>query len=189
MQRITKQKVFVAGGAVILFLIAGFAFFHDNRKNDIEIARSLETTILPFVQENKITFYFDENWCKAVQYGSSSAVEVFGDAGAGTVPCLGNAGAFSEQDVAIFDTIRDKLNAVDGAKFRHIETEYPLTYRPEHASLSHESIGLAFGTDCGFCRVRYVYWPEYQQLPPNIEGEITYTPIDRSWYRIDQDWN
>jgi hypothetical protein len=97
--------------------------------------------------------------------------------------------SFSNDDQLIFGQIKGKLDSIATEEFDGIQLEYPLTYESEHASLSREPIGIGFYIDCSFCRTRYVYWPNYKELPPNIEGEIIYTPINQNWYRVDQDWN
>jgi hypothetical protein len=187
MKKISKKIILTGGLAIFMIVIVGLFSFQNNSTKDARVVESLEKNVLPYVQENKISFYFDMDWCKALEHDSRSVVEVSETNGGS--PCLTNAIAFSDADRSIFNGLKDKLNLVSIEKFREIDTEHPISYRPEHAVLPHESIGVSFHMDCSFCRTRYVYWPHYTQLPPNIEGEITYKPINANWYRIDQDWN
>ena len=184
MKKIPKKFILISG-LVILVVIIGILSFKDSGTKDVKVVESLETNVLPYIQENKVTFYFNMDWCKGLQYDSRSVVEVSGSNNSS--PCLNNATVFSDSDRSVFNEISQKLNLVSGEKFREINTEYPISYRPEQANIPHEPIGIAFHTDCSFCRTRYVYWSHYNKLPPDIEGEIKYLPINENWYRIDQD--
>ncbi len=187
MKKISKKHILILGLTILIVIITGSFLFKNNSAKDAKIVASLESKVLPYVQENIITFYFNRNWCKGLQYNSRSVVEI--SSSSNNSPCVASATTFSDSDRLVFNEISQRLNSVAEEKFRQIDTEYPISYRPEQANIPHESIGTAFHIDCSFCRTRYVYWPHYTQLPPNIEVEIKYIPINESWYKVEQDWN
>jgi hypothetical protein len=168
--------------------VAGvLSYMRNDSAKDLKIIASLEKDILPYMAEKKISFYFDMDWCKGLKYESRSVVKLLNTNNNST--CLNNATEFSASDQVVFDELKNKLNSASTNQFREIDTEYPINYRSEQASLPHESIGIAFHIDCSFCRTRYVYKPNYKELPANIKGEMEYLPINENWYKIEQDWN
>ena len=170
------------------FIVSVFVLYKINLPIDEKsIVNSLQERVIPYIQNNKITFYVDADWCKAIVYASSSAAEVPNSNDKGS--CLKGALDFSSTNESVFNKLKNKLNLISGEKFRKIDTERPIIYRPEHAGYPYESIGIAFHVDCSFCNVRYVYWPQYKELPQDIEGEIKYIPINDNWYKVEQDWN
>ena len=185
------RKILVIVSVVLLFVIGVVVFYpHYKMWKDRQITSSLESKVIPFIQENEITYFVDDI-CRQIKYGMVEAASPEGCAYIEnqTDETKKDIPDFSTVDEKIFDELEDLLSNATQDKFESIELEYPLFYRSEHASLPQTPIGLAFDEHCTFCRVRYVYWPNYEKLPPNIEGEIRYTPIDKNWYRVDQDWN
>ncbi len=187
MKKISKKIILISGLVLIIAIIVGRVYFNGGNAKDLRIVNSLEKNVLPYIQQNKVSFYFNMDWCKGLQYDSRSVVEI--SSSSNNSSCLNNASTFSDSDRSIFNEIGKKLSFVSVGKFREIDTEYPISYRGEQVNIPHESIGLAFHTDCSFCRIRYVYWPQYTELPPSIDGEIKYIPINENWYRVEQDWN
>ncbi len=181
-----KKYVFLACLAVLFIVAAYFSPLLNSDGRDVRLVQLLETNVVPYIQQNNVSFYFKMDWCEGLRYGSRSVIKMSDPS---TSPCLSEGTAFLEPDRIVFSEIGSLLASISIEGFREIDTEYPLTYRVEHQGLPRESIGIAFHVDCSLCRTRYVYWPHYSQLPPNIDGEITYTRINENWYRVDQDWN
>lgn len=182
----TKLGVIVVISIVIV-TIGLLSYSRGDSIRDLKVIESLQRNVLPYIQEKNISFYFNMDWCNALKYDSRSVVKVSGTDNNST--CLNGATDFSASDQSVFNELKNKLSSVSTEQFKEIDTEYPVNYRSEQASLPHKSIGTAFHVDCLFCRTRYVYWPNYRELPPNIEDEIEYLPINENWYRIEQDWN
>ncbi len=140
------------------------------------IISELESKVLPFAQENSIQNFFDREWCKTITYGLPEI----------SLPkCIPGVGPAAQAPghpawVKFFET-RKVLKSVLSEDFEFIRHEYERT--------THREIGLAFHVECFFCRVRYVYWPNYTSLPADQPYEIYYTPINSDWYRVDEDWN
>jgi len=157
---------------------------------DRQIAGALESTAVPFISRNDIHFFSDNGKCKQIQYGTIETASPQGCAYRENVsdPSGKNIPSFSRADEKIHKDLQKILEEATSKKIVDIQIEYPLL-RPEHASVTQAPMGLGFHVSCFFCRVRYVYWPDYKQLPPDIEYEIYYTPLNENWYRVDQDWN
>jgi hypothetical protein len=155
---------------------------------DEQIVSGLEIKVVPFVNQNAISYFVNDPDCKQLNYGLIQAASPQGcaykenvtDSSKKNIPDFTNV----EQD--IFSKTEQVLKSVSGKHFSKIRPEYTTAT----SSISGASkIGLGFHLDCSFCRVRYVYWPGYQSLPQDIHGEINYTQINNNWYRVDEDWN
>jgi hypothetical protein len=187
-----KKKILMSIGAVAVLIITFVVIqpIYSSWKDE-RITAALETKVIPFVNEKEITFFSETNECKQVQYDSVDAASPQGcayiwnqtDESKKDIP------DFNSTDQSVFNRVKADLAEVPFKKFIEIVPEYPLFYRAEHVALEHDPIGTGFHIECAFCRTRYVYWPNYRELPPDIEGEIRYIPIDENWYRVDQDWN
>lgn len=193
MKKTTKRILLTVSVVVFVALVFGFTYLQNDKKKDTKIVAALEERVLPFVEGNNITYFFNQDWCRVLKYKGQVASETIEstsseDCGKGTTGSS-DTKPFTNADNEIFEQVRRVLDSVTLEKFNDISPEYPITNRPEHASLGHNEIGLAFGIDCSFCRTRYVYSPNYTKLPPDIEGEIIYTPININWYKVEQDWN
>lgn len=174
---------FIFGFILILVIVTVLALTRNSSRNDKEVVRELQTRILPFIEENQISSFFDQDWCKVIKYRDRFA------SNSSDPNCAQMSESFTEEDLKMFEEVEDILNTKVG-KFVEIDSERPLIGMPEHRLLiGKESLGTAFHIDCFFCRTRYVYSPGYKELPPNIEAEIEYTAIDNNWYRVEQDWN
>lgn len=151
---------------------------------DQQIVRSLEAEAVPFVKQNDIQRFFDSDWCRVLEYNSRYVFEVLKSVGSANCGGSSTVGShdFTEKDNEIFAQTREMLDKASPERITTIAPEFTPNYE-------HKNIGIGFHTDCAFCRTRYVYAPNYQALPPNIEYEIWYTPINKDWYRVDQDWN
>jgi hypothetical protein len=184
-----KHKFFIIFGIIALLVVLAVILTlpDDSPTKDRQIVIELQSEVLPFVLEKNITLFFNQDWCRALKYGETSVVEVLNSTGGST--CLSEGKPFSDDDQLIFEETKAKLDSIAAEELSGIQLEYPLIYEPEHANLPRESIGLGFLKKCSFCRIRYVYSPNYEELPSNVESEITYTPINQNWYRVDQDWN
>jgi hypothetical protein len=95
---------------------------------------------------------------------------------------------FSDADGILFNKTQQALSNAMLTNIVDIAAEYTSVFDPRSPQPPQE-IGIGFHVSCFFCRTRYVYWPDYKTLPPDLEGEISYTPIDKNWYRVDEDWN
>ena len=173
---------------VIIALLALFVGYflisvYSSSKKDLETVQYLETQVIPYLQNNNIIKYTNRDWCKMLIYASTSVNKISKDSDPTCNGPLKNKQNFSPEDQLIFDQLNSKLTG-----FRDVDTEYPLA-EVEHAKLKRDPLGIAFHANCSFCSFRYVYAPGYQELPPDIEYEITYTPLNSNWFRIDQDWN
>ena len=186
-----KTKVLIGIGAVAVTLVAfvGMQPVYSSWK-DKQIVAAIETKVIPFVNEKKITFFTENRECKQIQYASVKAASPQGCAYIWnqTDESKKNIPDFNVTDQSTFNEIKKDLAEVPLKKFIKIIPEYPLFYRKEHVALGDDPMGIGFHIDCAFCRTRYVYWPNYQRLPTDIEGEIWYTKIDENWYRVEQDW-
>jgi hypothetical protein len=195
-----KYRLIPLAGNVVVFILFPLiqiqALQFDDRPtvDDNEIIKNLETDIVPFVEKENISFFFNQNWCKIIIYNDQNVSETIDSTSpedCGTRLTGENEfRRFSDADRDFFNDFEDKLYSSTGEKITSVDTEYPIN-RPEQAQLyfEHKPIGIAFHLDCSFCRTRYVYWPKYTQLPPDIEGEIIYIPINSDWYRVEEDWN
>ena len=187
-----KRKILI-GITVVIVLVIGFAILRPlySSWKDNRIVVTLESKAIPLVNEKKVILFAENRGCEQIQYESVQAATPHGcayipnqtDESKKSIP------DFSGLDRLVFNEIKNDLGKVPFEKFIEIIPEYPLFYRAEHAALGDNPIGTGFHIDCEFCRTRYVYWPNYQKLPPDIEGEVWYTPINKDWYRVDQDWN
>ncbi len=149
--------------------------------SDEEIVAQLEANVVPYVLEKEVFQFNDSDWCRILAYGNRTVSSQIPD---GSPNCLPEALDFENEDELIFADLKSKLT-----NFYAISYERPISYRSEHAGLEGQTFGLGFYISCAFCRTRYVYFPEYESLPPDIDMEIWYTPINSNSYRVDQDWN
>ena len=183
----------IIGILIILVVVVESIYDRYSLKRDEKLVEVLETKVIPFVKENNISFFFDMDWCQVLDYKDrlvSNTVSSTSPEDCGTRFTGGNnPSSFTEVDWELFNQTKVILNSSSNKTFTEIAPEFPLSYRPEHASLKRESIGLGFHVKCDFCRTRYVYSPGYTYLPPNIEREIEYIPINANWYKVEQDWN
>lgn len=70
-----------------------------------------------------------------------------------------------------------------GVNIRMIEAEFDNTgYQPRLTKAT-------FHVSQFFHRLYYIYEPNHQISEGGIEGEIWDTPINKNWYREDEDWN
>ena len=180
-----SHKIYIVG--ILLFVTITYLFL-SGQNNDIDSDQKrvdyLEAQVIPYIKSNDIKDFFNMDWCKSLVYGSTSIFKK--DDETNVYSCNGNVGSkkeFNQQDQIIFDELESRLKG-----YRTVKEEYPID-RIEHAYLKRDLIGIAFQPSCFLCLYRYVYSPGYKELPPDIEYEITYTPINSNWFRIDQDWN
>ncbi len=194
------KKVVLILIPVFLVFVAGISllnvYMHSNDNSfeiDSMIVSELEKTALPLVEHDNISYFFNSDWCQVLVENNvlfSSTIESTSDVDCGTrLTGIEAHNELGDEHRALFEKTRITLTNVAGKEFVRVSEEKPISYEPEHASLKQESIGLAFHLDCDFCRTRYVYWPGYVELPPDIDGEIKYVPINSNWYRVEQDWN
>jgi hypothetical protein len=93
---------------------------------------------------------------------------------------------FNIEDKKKFEATRKVLQSQPIVKIAEIGTEYT-RYDDPQAPHPPENVGVAFYTECFWCKTRYVYWPNYKSLPPDWIGEIRYIPINKNWYRVEED--
>lgn len=187
-----KRKLVIIFTIILFITIAvGVIYPMYNSWRDRRIVIALESKVIPFVKQNQIKFFSNEEKCRQIQYGIVEAASPKGCAYVEnrTDESKKAIADFTNTDEKLFDDFKKLLNEATSKEFISIGYEYPISYRPEHAALPQTPIGMAFYVHCLFCRTRYVYLPNYQKLPPDIEGEIFYVPLDKNWYRVDQDWN
>jgi len=188
-QKTVKKAVsYILITGTLFVIIILFFYFNDNPQRDKKVVGNLESEVLPFVKSNNIQYYFDLDWCKAIGNDDRVVAENIGQINPSSGNCakrltlVQNVQPFSQQDQELFGLTKQVLNNSTREDFIQIS--------PEYSSLpEHKYIGLAFHIECFWCRTRYVYWQNYDNLPPNEVGEIRYTPINSNWYRIDEDWN
>ncbi len=173
--------VFVAG----VFLLNVYVHSKDNPSEaDSMVVAELEKQALPLVEQNDIEYFFDSDWCQIIETSEKVAYRLINEeatSNCGSRPSNKPTVEMTESDIALFEDTESKLSNIGNEMFTRIQTEHLLN--------SEENIGLGFHLDCSFCRTRYVYWPNYEKLPDNVEGEIKYIPINSNWYRVEQDWN
>jgi hypothetical protein len=178
-----SHKIYKIG--ILVFIVILYFFINNQINTDQKQVEYLEAEVIPYIKSKDITFYFDMDWCKALAYASTSVEKVINSTSVYDT-CNGPASSTSDfkfEDQLIFDQLKNKLKG-----YNRIDIEYPLL-RVEHAYVKKVPIGIAFSLSCFFCSTRYVFSPGYKELPPDIEYEITYTPVNANWFRIDQDWN
>jgi len=187
-----KVLAIIAGGFSLFVLVAAIMAFTADPEKDMKVVNYLESEVVPFINENQVTFFFNMDWCRALRVGDklfSRTVDSTIEEDCGFRLTGEHGNSFTKQDRDFFNQVEQVLASGPFEKFRKMSDEYPLTYRSEHADLNRESIGLGFHIECFFCRTRYVYSPGYVLLPPDIDLEIHYIPINENWYRVEQDWN
>lgn len=184
MSKSTRLKLFFTFLFLVLVALVGILTNLEKKVDDTKTVEFLELNVLPYINQNKIIFYFDSDWCRALEYDSYKAVELYGNVNGST--CLDGGTEFSPNDNQVFDLLKQKLILSRQTKFREIDKEYSVN---NLINIENQYIGTAFHLNCGFCRTRYVYWPQYSKLPSDIDSEIKYIPINKDWYRIEQDWN
>jgi hypothetical protein len=165
-------------------------FFLFPQQKDKWFTENLEAKVVPFLIQNDIKFFSDESSCKQIRYGTVEAASPKGCAYRENIsdPTTKTRPDFSGADETLFDMTTQILKAGSPKKIVQIGTEYT-RYDAPNAPRPPEAIGTAFYVSCFFCRTRYVYWPDYEALPQNWDGEISYTPINKSWFRVNEDWN
>ena len=175
------------GTAIIVVLALAFLF---PRQNDVSIASSLELKVVPFLVQNDVKFYSDRSGCKQIKYGAIEAASPKGCAYRENIsdPPKKATPDFSSADEKLFTATKQTLVSASPERIVQIGTEFTRYDAPDTPRPPQE-IGTAFYVDCFFCRTRYVYWPNYRSLLSDWEGEISYTPINENWYRVDEDWN
>lgn len=181
---------------VVLFFALGMGLLYlkDNPRKDTRIVEALESNVIPLITAQNIQFFSNKDWCKSINYSGRLVIRVEDSTPPEScgIQVLDeqNREPFTAEDQELFDKVKDALGNSFSQEFVEISPEYPLFYRSEHIGFGNKYIGLGFHVDCLFCsRTRYVYWPNYNSLPPDIGGEIIYKPINKNWYRVDQDWN
>jgi hypothetical protein len=191
-----KFKLSLTFGIFTLTVIfIGAIYLHDSNltKKHNDIIRQLEQNVLPLIRESEITYYLDEDWCKVLEYNGkiiSKTIESTSSESCGKhLTGSNDIAEFNNDDQIVFDKIKEQFLKIESESFNGIKPEYALTYLIEHKNFTNEPIGLGFYVNCSFCRTRYVFSPNYDVLPPNIEREIKYTPINTNWYLVEQDWN
>jgi hypothetical protein len=178
-----KRAAIFFGAVVILILAVVFIYPLLNRQKEKWLVNTLETKIMPFLQANDIKGFVDRDNCKAIHYHSIFATD--------PVRCTyvnQTEQQFSDADRILFNKTRQVLSNAMLTNIVDIGTEYT-RYDSPTAPRPPEAVGTAFYVSCFFCRTRYVYWPDYKALPQGWEGEISYTPINKNWYRVEEDWN
>ena len=177
--------------AAVIILIPAVALLCPlyKQQRDKWIVENLESKVVPFLIRNNVTFYSD-NGCKQIRYGTVEAASPKGCAYRANIsdPSKKTTPDFSSADEKLFDMTKQVLASGSSKKIVDVGSEYT-RYDSPNAPRPPEEIGTAFSISCFFCRVRYVYWPNYKSLPAGWEGEIKYTPVNRNWYRVDEDWN
>jgi hypothetical protein len=178
-----RRAVSFFGAVIILILVAVVTYPLLKQTKEKWVVNALESKIVPFLQANDIKGFVDRDNCKAIHYHSIFATD--------PLRCTyvnQPAQQFSDADGILFNKTQQALSNAMLTNIVDIAAEYTSVFDPRSPQPPQE-IGIGFHVSCFFCRTRYVYWPDYKTLPPDLEGEISYTPIDKNWYRVDEDWN
>lgn len=181
-----KRTLIIFGIIVLIIasIIVGIILLYPTyrQKKDMRIVVSLEAKAIPIVLQNDVKFFSDKEKCKRIKYG---VIEAASPQGCAYIKNITDESKklipdFSGSDQALFNRIKDALREIPSEKFNELRPEY-------QSAFSKVEIGIGFHIACSFCRVRYIYWPEYQSLPPDVKGDIYYTSINENWYRVDED--
>lgn len=141
----------------------------------LRVAVSQLEQTLHFLQQQGLTSYRNQSWCKHLAYARGKFSET---PQASTCNLFeGEAQAFSPEAEASFASIRQRLRA-SGLRVAFIIS-----------ALREDDLMYEFHLNCWVCaRTRLVYAPGYT-LPEDTKGEIWYQPINRNWYQVNEDWN
>ena len=183
-----KRALLFFAALGILVLVIVFVYPLYKQQKDKLIARNLESKIIPFLVQNKISYFSDEPKCKQIRHGLVQAaspkgcayIENVTDASKKEIPDFNNGDKF------LFEKTKEVLASAGPEKIFMIGTEYT-RYDDPQAPQPPQNIGTALYVECFWCRTRYVYWPDYKSLPRSWQGDIIYTPINKDWYRVNED--
>jgi hypothetical protein len=176
-----KRVILFFGAVIILILVITALYPLYRQQRDRWIVENLQRNVLPFLLENNVVDFVNRNDCKAIKYRSLLA----------TSPVLctyvnKEGREFSDADWSMFNQTLQVLNKGSIVEIVDVGYEYTRIDDPQ-GPRPPASIGTAFYIDCFWCRTRYVYWPDYKALPRSWQGDIIYTPINKDWYRVNED--
>jgi hypothetical protein len=132
--------------------------------------------LLPGLEQSQLEAYRNQSWCKNIAYSYGA----FSETSYPTTCNLfdGTAQPFDEQARRDFQILY-RTFSFTGVRIRFVNVYY-----------ENENVRLAeFHLECFWCsRTRYVYEPNYV-LQQDMEGEMWFDAINKTWYEVNEDWN
>jgi hypothetical protein len=141
-----------------------------------DVAR-LENAI-PAIQSLEVMSLRAEPRCKRLDYARGAYSSTLGG-GSTCDRFLGPPKVFDAQALEDFDKVW-RVVSNSGVPIDWIDVNYIETGQLQTAE---------FHISCLWCRRRYIYSPDYGELPPPPSADTVYERINDNWYLIDEDWN
>ena len=150
--------------------------------NDYQGDTTRLQALLPLLEELKVENYFNKDWCKGISYGRGMFSEAKHGDSAENCSLFSGGGATKPFD----NPARQDFELLGKA----LEATNMIIYDVEDVTFNASGavVHAVFHKDCGFCRTRYVYSPNYDKLPREVSGEIWHTKINANWYLTEEDW-
>jgi hypothetical protein len=128
------------------------------------------------LQTLKVKDYRNQDWCKNIAYKRGN----FSNNLTATTCNLfdGKPVAMDDPAKQDFQTIADAM-ATTGVGIHYLSANYDAAGRLVGANFNLSTM----------CRCSYVYHPNYDRLPENMQGEMEHTAINSDWYFTWEDWN
>jgi len=132
--------------------------------------------LFPLIEKHRVTSYHNLDWYQRLSYSKGFFTTTKDSRSA-----LGHNDpqAFDDEARAVFDSISKQIDKI-GVPISVINE---VTFDPR-GRLS----GAKFHLEAGFIRVYDIYSPNYKTIPEN-GFEQYYSPINKDWYRLIEDWN
>lgn len=167
---------------ILLFLVLCYSWKgYRLGMDDKAIAKRLQPITL-HLEKQQITVYRNQDWCSYFKYNKGLFSKNPEDERCNVAFSRELVKPFPATAQQDFNDLKQKL-LLTGINIRMIEAEFDNTgYQPRLTKAT-------FHVSQSFHRLYYIYEPNHQISEGGIEGEIWDTPINKNWYREDEDWN
>lgn len=174
-----KKKTLIILSVVVLIALL-YVIFKPKDTFDIDTVVYLEQYVLPKVIETDTKFFLSSDWCNAILYATSTAFDPINEERSKECSdLLGSAtsNTFTIEDKSVFNQLKTTLYSRN-LSFYRIDSS--------GSESVDESDDLEFYLVCDKCNIRYVYAPNYSELPKNIRGKVRYHAINADWYKVEE---
>jgi hypothetical protein len=147
----------------------------ERMRSDAEIL----SEALPVLEEHRVEWFEDLGWCSFLDASIGQYADVDEDEEMTSCDVNGVAEPFDPDAQAVFDRIRDRLDAT-GLSVSTVVADVA-----SDGTLMRATFSVAAGM---YDRWYYVYEPG-GELPEDMEAELRSVRIDANWYWQWEDWN